>query len=195
MKGGTMKNKFFTFTFLAVFLASLTGINALTANAATVDLELRPAAQTVNLGDPVAVEVYFAGDQFYATSDISITFDSTILSFNSWSPGTSILAYSSSTAFPMSESAPFGSNLPDTGHGLLLATVNFTATALGTSPVDIGTADLLIFTASTETGFGEQFTGKIGLKGGAVTVVPIPGALLLLGSGLVGLFGFRRWAN
>ncbi len=187
-----MKNKFFTAASIIILAAALACVAPGIATSAMVGLEIRPASQTVKPGDSLSVDVFFVGDQYYAVSDISLTFDPAILNFVDWTPGPSILGYSPSSAFPMSESAPFTGNLPDPGSGLLLATVNFTALVMGTSRVEINPGDLMIFTAKTKSGAGEQYLGDISRSDAVVNVVPVPGALLLLASGLAGLAGLRK---
>lgn len=164
------------------------------AQAATAGLELR-APTTVNLGSQVDVGVYFTGDQFYAASDISLDFNSSILDFQNWEPGASILAYSLLDQMPMSESAPFTGNLSDLGTGLLLAIVHFDAVGLGNTNITINTSDLLLFTAPGSTDFGTLFpTEQISFTSTQVNVVPEPEIVGLIVFGLIvtSIAGFRR---
>jgi len=77
-----------------------------------------------------------------------------------------------------------------TGTGTI-GTVNFQVDPLA----NIGASDNIAMSVSTSSGgwfdsFGSQITPT--LNGATVNVVPIPGAIWLLGSGLIGLVGLNR---
>ena len=60
---------------------------------------------------------------------------------------------------------------------------------VGFSANSVGLYDLLL----TDVEFGHGFTpGEIAIENGSVNVVPIPGSVLLFGSGLFGLMGIGR---
>lgn len=60
---------------------------------------------------------------------------------------------------------------------------------VGLSANSVGLYDLLL----TDVEFGHGYTpGEISIENGSVNVVPIPGAVLLFGSGLLGLMGIGR---
>lgn len=68
-----------------------------------------------------------------------------------------------------------------------IAQLNFTAIGLGLSSIDL--------TVSLSDVWADYFAGSITAPldvDGSVNVVPIPGALWLLGSGLIGMVGIRR---
>ena len=176
-----------------VLLTSLCSGYPAVVNAATVGIDIRPSVTTVGLGETFNADVYFTGDQFYAVSDIELMFDSSVIRFDDWSPGTGILSFSPTTSFPMSESAPFSGNLADTGGGLLLASVNFTAIDFGLSTLSVDPASFLMFTAAGEFDAGAEYNiADIVFTSAEVRVVPLPAAVWLFTTGLVGMFGFSR---
>ncbi len=167
--------------------------------ASNVGIELRPVTQTVQLGDSVDIAVYFmdydlgVDSDYYAGSDITLTFDTLILDFSSWTPESGLTPWSSTTAFPMTETAPFSGNLLPDASGLLLATAHFNAIGLGFSPVSVATGDLSLSIAGGEFSPGEIYLKDlISLTTAEVNVVPLPGAVWLLGCGLISLACMRK---
>jgi len=93
----------------------------------------------------------------------------------------------------MSESAPFSGNLADTGGDLLLASVNFTALDSGVSTISIDPSSFLMFTAAGELDAGVEYDiADIIFSSAEVRVVPLPAAVWLFATGLIGMFGFSR---
>jgi hypothetical protein len=167
--------------------------------ASSVGIELMPTIQTVQPGDSLDIEVYFvdydplADKDYYAGSDITLTFDATILAFNSWAPGPGMMPWSPLTSPQMQEIAPYTGNLLPGATGLLLATVNYTAINLGMSQVSVAGAPLFLSTADGEKAPGMILdNAKFILTGAQVNVVPLPGALWLLGCGLISLVFIRK---
>lgn len=170
--------------------------------ASNVGIELRPLTQTVQLGDSVDIAVYFmdydlgVDSDYYAGSNISLTFDSTILDFSSWTPESGLIAWTSTTSFPIQETAPLSGNLLPGASGLLLATAHFNAIGLGLSPVSVATGDLALSIAAGEFTPGEIYQKDlISLTTAEVNVVPLPAAVYLLGCGLISLACLRRKRN
>lgn len=166
--------------------------------ASNVGIELRPVTQTVQLGDPVDIAVYFmdydlgVDSDYYAGSEITLTFDTLILDFSSWTPESGLTPWSSTTAFPMTETAPFSGNLLPDASGLLLATAHFNAIGLGVSPVSVAGA-LTLSIAGGELSPGAIYQKDlISLTTAEVNVVPLPGAIWLLGCGLISLVCVRK---
>ena len=167
--------------------------------ASNVGIELRPVTQTVQLGDSVDIAVYFmdydlgVDSDYYAGSDITLSFDTLILDFSSWTPESGLTPWSSATAFPMTETAPFSGNLLPDASGLLLATAHFNTIGLGVSPVSVAPGALSLSIAGGELSQGEIYQKDlIGLTTAEVQVVPLPGAVWLLGCGLISLACMRR---
>lgn len=163
------------------------------ANAALISLA--PEDQTVFQGDPVSLDVIGSAFALGASSgSVEVSWDPLILSFNSVLPGAGLIE--------------FGQNSP--GSGIL----NYSAGTFGA--VGVGgvafTFANLDFTALSEPGtqvgvalgnLGPWFDGQdpaqevtdVIYQGTSVTVVnpvPIPGAVWLLGSGLLGMVGLKR---
>ena len=72
------------------------------------------------------------------------------------------------------------------GH-FLIATVNFKAMGMGTTSLDLTESSLNPFSSASA---GSSL--KVLFEPGSVTVVPVPAAVWLLGSGLLGLIGVAR---
>ncbi len=167
--------------------------------ASTVGIELRPSTQTVQLGDSVAIEAYFMDydpvldKDYYAGSSFSLLFDSAVLAFSAWTPGPGLLTWTPTTGFPIEETAPFSGNLLPGASGLLLATAHFNAVGLGLSTVSVETNELFLSVGAGELAPGLiRDKALIGLTTAEVNVVPLPGAVWLLGCGLISLACLRR---
>ncbi len=77
------------------------------------------------------------------------------------------------------------------GNNILLATWQFTCTGAGLSPLVIN--NWPVGDPNWLTLLGEDLSGQVNnVALGTINNVPIPGAIWLLGSGLLGLLGFRR---
>jgi hypothetical protein len=171
-------------------------VAASVANAATLSLD--PSSATVAVGDSFSVNVL--GSLFptdgVAGGGLVISYDSTLLSLGSYSLNDFPLDFSPGNdvagALTLVLNAAFTGAAPATGTGTFnFVTLNFTAIA-GTpgTAVDL-TVDVLNPFVNAVT-FAEIPVDT--LNGATVTVgaVPVPAAVWLFGSGLLGLVGVAR---
>ena len=188
MKKSSLMCAFYTCVFTVAIIAS-------SVQAATISIV--PSSQTINVSETAAVDLVISGLGNFASPslgafDVDVTFDDSILSFNSETFGTllgsSIQGVDTSTSGVVRlgevslESVPALDLLqPDS---FLLATLMFDGIALGTSQLGFGTVVL-----------SDAFGGSIPnptLVPANLTVVPVPAAVWLFGSGLLGLVGIAR---
>jgi hypothetical protein len=164
----------------------------------------QPSAQTVNLGSSLAVDVVatLGSNEIVSAYDLDLGYNPLILNATGVTFGTFLGAplsiFSSNLSAGLVDFAEV-SFLNDSDLAALqpsaftLATISFTAIGLGTSSLDIvnylnGVNDI--------KGLNNTIYLSPVLDQGSVTVtasgVPIPGAVWLLGSGLMGLLGLKR---
>lgn len=170
-----------------------------------VSLNIVPATQNAGIGDmlEVGVEITGLGDfmpDSLGTYDFDVTFDTGVLEvvdvvfgdpvlgnqldlfgFGLNPAGFSVIG---NTLNVFEVSLDFASDLNSLQAGSFqLATIVFNAKAAGTSPLDL--SDILL---------GDAFAAPLmaTAAGGSATVVPVPAALYLFGSGLLGLIGLAR---
>ena len=189
---------------IVIALAMLAGIST---QAQAIDLSFDPSAQTVGgIGAPVSVDVRISGlgDDILTGFDLDVSFDDSILGFQSFSFGTGLDTFGFGT---INDVVDFGSTVnvfelsfdDDADlhtfqpNDFVLGTFNFTALSLGTSSLDVSSGLLageLVFDPAL--GFEVPKSLSADVQSGSVTAVPEPGTLVLLLSGLVTLGWSRR---
>lgn len=117
----------------------------------------------LSVDDLSDVNITFTGDLFFTTTPVLDT-------------GAGTLEFSTSSING------------ETAAGFDIAEITFTAIGLGLSPIDI-TVDSLI---DVWADYDSLAITTPSATDGSVNVVPIPGAIWLLGSGLIGMVGIRR---
>lgn len=183
-------------------LASHLAFEAQTAKA--ISLEFVPSSQTVAIGDPVTVDVFAAnpGGTLIGAYDFFVNYESSVLTLNS-------IVFGSALGGPLD-------SLQDDAESPA-GTVNLSELSFLTdlTPLQNGADNVLLFTMVFDTDmlgtsaltFSENIAGVAdGFLGdengqaimldsvgtGAINVVPVPGAIWLMGSGLLALYGFKN---
>lgn len=193
-------------------------LGCLALNAQAVVLSLSPSTQNVSPGDAVSVDLSISGlgtgaSPSLGTFDVTVGFDTSVLSFvdavftdslgslaffeafaffdDTVGPGlvelvnTSLLEADSATCILC-----FGPYLNDIqGSSFVLATLNFTAIAPGTSPLSL--SGVLLGDENAQALVPDDVTGAAVTVIGAA-VVPVPGTLLLVCLGMLGI-GLGRY--
>lgn len=192
---------------LSIALAGLLLFSTTTSQAGILlpTIGFDPASQVVPVGDTVDVDLFISGLGDYAapslsTFDLDITYDPTILAFDHYLLGPYLGDISNGEALDWSwgETIPGSVNICELSllfeweldalqpSSFTLATLTFDTLAVGTSSLDIGINAL-----------GDAWGGPLtaDVQSGSVAPVPEPATLLLLGSGVAGIFGLgrKRW--
>jgi hypothetical protein len=165
------------------------------SHAASLTVSFVPSASTVYVGDTVSVDIYASieGSEALAGWGMQMSFDNAIVSHD---PNTQI-ALGGDWFGPGTSLFGTAANLfnPPTGANILLATVEFTALALGSTNL-VGSIDPLDpfqgFTFPAPPGDPDLF--NVTFVDGIITVVPIPlPAPVWMGlAGLGGVVVLRR---
>lgn len=166
-----------------------------------------PVSQSVPVGDPTDVALVISGlgdgsAPSLGIFDVDISFDSTILDFNSVAFGDpllgdqlDLLGFGSITFFTpgLGSVNLFELSLDDLftldsmqAGSFTLATLTFNTLAVGTSSLDISINSL---------GDASGFSLDADLQSGSISPVPEPASILLLTSGIIGmgLFGRKKF--
>ena len=159
-------------------------------------LSFDPSTSTIGIGDQIGIDINVSGleDVDLGAFDLNLNYEDTLLSFESYVLGDVLgdipgdaddwsLGDLGGGVINLAELSylDYFSSQPD---AFFLATVFFTGSAMGTSSLFFSDVDL-------GDQLGDPITGP-SLETGSLTVVPVPAVLWLLGSGLIGLVGFRR---
>jgi len=175
--------------------------------ASAITLGFDPSSQSVGLGDPASVDLRISGlgDEILSTFDLDISFDDSILGFQSFTFGTGLDTFGFGT---LNGATDFGGGLVNVfelsfdfdqdlidfqPNDFVLGTFTFDTLSYGTSALDIEVLALggeFIF----DPGLG-YFVAKsldADLQSGSISVVPVPAAIWLFGTGLIGLIGFGK---
>lgn len=163
---------------------------------ASVTLSFDPVTTAAAVGGPVTVNLNVSGLESVdlGAYDLNVNYDSNILSFVGYTLGGG-LGYTTGDSLDFSwGDLGFGqinlsevsmlSDLSAQGSSFTLATLTFTGIAGGSSALTI--SDITLGDANGDSIVPDS------LGSANVNVVPIPAAAWLLGSCLMGLFGFRK---
>lgn len=182
-----MKRKLFVLSLAFVLCLSVNAVNA-------ASLSLLPASQDAFPGDPVTIDLGldFSDDILYGVGVSLTAVSGADLSF---------VSYTMNSAFEALLDPAFTSLPSETTPGSIdgLGFGNFggitgTHTA-GTFLFEVASAAMpgsVIDLSMVFDSWATDSNVAPALNGASINVVPIPGAFLLLGSGLIGLVGLRR---
>ena len=164
-------------------------------SAVAATLSFNPSMSTIGVGDELGIDIMVSGleDVDLGTFDLNLNYEDTFLSFDSYVLGDGLgvipddaedwsLGDLGGGVINLAELSWLDdlSSQPD---AFLLATVSFTGSSVGVGSLSF-----------SDVALGDEWGDPIdaSLETGSVTVVPVPAALWLLSSGLIGLAGFRR---
>ncbi len=200
------------------FLSTLGGLLliGLVNQAGAVTLSLSPASQTAANNDTVFLDLVVSGLGNFAPDslgafDVDIGYDTTVLSFQSYSLGAllgddglgealdvslgdlfgsvNIAELSLLDADPLSGPSFIGPYLDDIQPGsFTLATLTFRVDALAPGSSTVVSIDTVY---AVGDGFGSALTLD-GTSNAIINAVPVPAAVWLFGSGVIGLLGVAR---
>jgi hypothetical protein len=174
---------------LSLIIALCAGLLASTAYASTITMNLSDSY--IVLGESFSVSVYAqetqaAGDLTAFGFLVDPNSSLSIVSFSNYMIGTGYIDYSRQNHVVGVEE----DILHNAGNNILLAILDFTATSIGTNTLNIeGKFDSDNALGLYWENLDADITGSLNLT---VHPVPLPATLLLLGSGLLGLAGFRK---
>ncbi len=185
----------------------LLAFSVLSAQAQATLISFNPGSQSVDLGDVATVDLRISdlGDDILTAFDLDIRFDNSILDFQSFTFGTGLDTFGIGTI----------NGAPDISSGLVnifeisfdldsdlmlsqpndfvLGTFAFDTLSIGTSALDI-TVNALAgeFVFDPDLGYAVASSLEADLQSGSISVVPVPAAIWLFGTALIGLVGFIR---
>lgn len=156
------------------------------------------SSSTVNQGDVFSLTVQGAGFDMIAGGGLNLAFDASVLQVNSVTINQSVFEFylGEGTEEGILDNS-FGQLLNTSFNTFLGATGNFDIMDISFTAVGAGSADLIL----SESGqwvfsdiFGDYYGDQVDFNPAAVTVsaVPVPAAVWLFGSGLIGLAGIAK---
>ena len=160
-----------------------------------VTLSFNPSTSTVGIGDQIGLDINVSGleNVDLGSFDLNLNYEDAFLSFDSYVLGDGLgVIPDDAEDWSLGDLGGGVINLaelswlPDLSSqpgAFSLATVFFTGSAVGTSPLSFSDVEL-------DDDWGDAI--DVSLETGSVNVVPVPAAAWLFGSGLIGLLGFRR---
>jgi len=168
---------------------------------AVATLSFDPSNQTVGLGDSVTVDLRISGlgDDILTAFDLDISFDDSILDFQGFTFGTGLDTFGLGTNIQFD--TDFGAGLVNVyeisfdsdvvlgsfqPNDFVLGTFDFGTLSLGTSALNVAAP---LFGGLVGAGALEL---DMEVVEGSVSVVPVPAAIWLFGSALMGLIGLSR---
>jgi len=193
---------------IMAFVLCSVGVQSLQAQAALISFN--PGNQTVGLGEITIVDLQISdlGDDILTTFDLDIGFDNSILDFQGFTFGTGLDTFGFGT---INGATDFGSGLVNIfevsfdfdqdlkdfqPNDFVLGTFTFDTLSIGTSALDI-TVNALggEFVFDPVLGFEIASALEADLQSGSISVVPVPAAIWLFGTALIGLVGISRQRN
>lgn len=192
---------------ISIVAFALLAFGGLSAQAQATLISFNPVSQSVNLGEIATVDLRVSGlgDDILTAFDLNIGFDNSILDLQSFTLGTGLDTFGLGS---LGGATDFGSGLVNVfevsfdldqdlkdfqPNDFVLGTFTFSTLSIGTSALDISVNALAgEFVFDPALGFEVASALEANLQSGSISVVPVPAAIWLFGSALIGLVGSSR---